>query len=166
MKRLILVRHAKTEQSSSSGSDFDRKLTSRGHSDSKLVADVLLKKGFKPSLMISSPAVRAIETAQIMASAFSIHTNEIVIAPFIYDGNTTAGFLDGLATLCGNVESVMVVGHNPDMAMLSMKLTSENFYSFPTTSITVIDFEIDHWTEMQVGHGKLEYHISPKMIKG
>lgn len=165
MKRLILVRHAKTEQMSSSGSDFDRKLTVRGHSDAKLVADKLVKKGFQPALIISSPAVRAMETARIMATTFSLDVNEVTVAPFIYDGNTTAGFLNEVANLSKNHDSVMVVGHNPDMATLSMKLTNENFYNFPTASVTIIAFEIDDWIDMQVGKGKLEYYVSPKMIK-
>lgn len=165
MKRLFLVRHAKTEPFSSSGSDFDRKLKKRGHMDARLMAEDLIGKGFQPTLIISSPAARAMETAEIMAVSYSMAIEDIVVAPFIYDGLTTAGFLEGIASLSGVHDSVMVVGHNPDMAMLSMKLTNESFFNYPTSATTVIVFPITNWNDMEVEKGKLELFIYPKMIK-
>ncbi len=165
MKKLFLVRHAKTEPLTSSVSDFERKLKKRGHIDSKMVANELISKRLQPDLIISSPAVRALETAYIMAEAFSIQKEKILIAPFIYDGNTTSGFLAGIASLAGENNIVMVVGHNPDMAMLSMKLTNESFFNYPTTATAVISFTIDSWDDMEAGKGKLETFIFPKMLK-
>lgn len=165
MKQLILVRHAKTEPLSGSLNDFDRKLKKRGFIDAQLVSEELTKNKILPELIISSPAARAMQTAEIMADAFGITHKSIVVAPFIYDGHTTAGFLDGIATLADEKQSVMVVGHNPDMAMLSMKLTGENFYNFPTTATTVISFSVENWYNLEPGKGSLELFLFPKMLK-
>lgn len=166
MKQLILVRHAKTEPLSGSISDFDRRLKKRGFEDAQMVSDELTKKKVLPELIISSPAARAMQTAEIMAATFGFSNESIVVAPFIYDGHTTAGFLDGIAALAADKQSVMVVGHNPDMAMLSMKLTGEQFYNFPTTATAVISFGITNWYNMEPGRGKLELFLFPKMLKG
>lgn len=165
MKRLILVRHAKTEAFTSSSSDFGRRLKNRGHADSILVATELRNKGYYPQVIISSPAVRAMQTAENMAKSFSIPQNDILVAPFIYDGHTTAGFIDGIVELAKNNDTIMVVGHNPDMAMLAMRLTNESFINFPTTATVVISFAINKWHQMEPGKGKLELFVFPKMLK-
>lgn len=165
MKKLFLVRHAKTEPLTSSVSDFDRRLKNRGQIDAKLIADELVSKGVQPTLIISSPAARAMETAEIMAMTFLIPKEKIVAAPFIYDGHTTGGFIDGIASLAGEHDSVMVVGHNPDMAMLAMRLTNGNFINYPTTATTVISFNITNWNNMEVGKGSLDLFVFPKMLK-
>jgi phosphohistidine phosphatase len=166
MKRLILVRHAKTEPYTDARTDFERKLKNRGRKDTLLVARDLQQHGIYPDLIISSPAVRAFQTAQLFAKAYEIESESIVLAQFVYDGDTTEGMLHGFATLSGEVQTVMVVGHNPDMATLSMKLSSTDFFHFPTCAVTVISFSVSDWNDVSVGTGRVERFVYPKMLKG
>ncbi|WP_044117963.1 SixA phosphatase family protein [Alkaliflexus imshenetskii] len=165
MKRLILVRHAKTEPLTDALSDFERQLKKRGHNDARLVANELKDKGFCPDTIISSPAVRAIQTARVFADVFEIPALQIKQAGFIYDGETTAGLLSGITSMAGGEETVLVVGHNPDIAMLSMRLTGEAFAHFPTTATLVIAFSASTWSDISVGTGRAEYFVYPRLLK-
>ncbi|TCO07315.1 SixA phosphatase family protein [Natronoflexus pectinivorans] len=165
MKRLILVRHAKTEAYSDAGSDFNRKLKKRGHKDATLVARNLKEKGYHPDVIISSPATRALQTAEIFSRVFDLDIMTIQQASFIYDGDTTAGMLNGISQLCGEAKTALVVGHNPDIAMLSIRLSGQDMFHFPTTASTVISFPITKWSDMEVGKGRKEYFIYPKVLK-
>jgi phosphohistidine phosphatase len=165
MKRLILVRHAKTEPLTDAASDYERKLKKRGLNDAALVADDLKSRAYVPDVLIASPAKRALQTAQIYAKTYGIPDEDIKQAMFVYDGDTTARMLDAIAGLAGNAETVMVVGHNPDMATLSMLLAREDFYHFPTCAASVIAFSITDWKDLNVGQGRSEYFVFPKMLK-
>ena len=165
MKRLILVRHAKTEPLTDADSDFERKLKRRGLNDSALVAGELKSRGYIPEVLIASPAKRAIQTARVFAEIFGIALNDIKQAMFVYDGDTTARMLDAIAGLAGNAETIMVVGHNPDMATLNMLLTREDFFHYPTSASSVIAFSINDWKDMSVGQGRSEYFVYPRILK-
>lgn len=165
MKRLILVRHAKTEPLTDAASDFERKLKKRGRGDASLVAGDLKGKDYVPDVLIASPAKRAIQTALIYAETYGIPEDDIKQAMFVYDGDTTARMLDAIAGLAGNAGTVMVVGHNPDMATLSMLLTREDFYHYPTCASSVIAFSITDWKDMSVGQGRSEYFVYPRLLK-
>jgi phosphohistidine phosphatase len=73
--------------------------------------------------------------------------------------------LDAIAGLAGNADTVMVVGHNPDMATLSMLLTREDFFHYPTCASSVIGFSISNWHDMSVGQGRSEYFVYPRVLK-
>ena len=165
MKKLILVRHAKTEALSDVGTDFDRKLKRRGWSDAKLVAEVLKEKGCIPDKIISSPAIRAWQTATVFADVFKMKESSILSAKILYDGDTTEGLLDAIAGLAGKSKTIIVVGHNPDMATLSMRLLNERIEKFPTTAAITINFSISNWHDMQVGAGSMGLHIYPKLFR-
>ena len=166
MKQLILVRHAKTEPLTDAENDFERKLKKRGHKDSRLVSDYLIGKGVAPDVIISSPAVRALQTAKILAGAFNIPESDVKEAPFIYGGFTNDEFITQIADMGGDAGSVMVVGHNPEIALMAVELTGENFFHFPTTATVVLNFSATSWSEIQVGQGKNQLFVYPKELKG
>lgn len=165
MKQLILVRHAKTEPLTDAENDFERKLKKRGHKDARLVSDYLIGKNVAPDVIISSPAVRALQTAKIMAGAFSIPESDVKEASFIYGGFTNEEFIDQMAELGGDTDSVMVVGHNPEIALMAVKLTGENFFHFPTTATVVLNFSAPRWSEIKIGQGKNQLFVYPKELK-
>lgn len=165
MKKLILARHAKTEPLSDAGTDFERKLKKRGITDAGLVAVDLKRRGYIPELIISSPARRAMQTAKIYAANFGIPEEDIVVAGIIYDGDTTERMIAAITELARDTSTLMVVGHNPDMARLSMLLSSQEFYHYPTSAVTVISFPVMTWQEVEVGRGKADYFTYPRMLK-
>ncbi|MFT3738320.1 MAG: histidine phosphatase family protein [Breznakibacter sp.] len=166
MKRLVLCRHAKTETIYLGITDEQRELMPRGRTDAQLVAADLEEKGYKPQLMISSDAARAVQTAQIVAQTVGYPVEAIRYEHFIYHGYTTQDFLDFLATLDDAVDNVWVVGHNPDIAMLAMRLAPGDFSRYPTSAVSVIAFDTLSWRDIEPKSGVLEYFMVPKLLKG
>ncbi|MBK3518516.1 SixA phosphatase family protein [Carboxylicivirga marina] len=167
MKTIVLVRHAKTEQLGymSSKSDFERELKPRGYGDTKLVASDMIKRNFKPDLLISSKAVRAKQTALLLADKLSIDESKIVFEQFIYDGYTTSELLNYIAQIGGMHDSIMIVGHNPEIAMTAINLTDSDYLHFPTTGSIAITFDTNNWENVNAREGKIDWFISPKMFK-
>jgi phosphohistidine phosphatase len=146
MDRLILLRHGKAENHSTSGRDFDRALTDRGRRDALIVARALDHAGVRPDLVLVSPAARAAQTWEAMAEVFP--RARVEQAPELYEITSDAilslarGEADGAGT-------VMVVGHNPGLAQLAAWLARDApsgegrlriVEGFPTAAAAVIGF--------------------------
>src|SRR5437870_1380458 len=84
MKKLLLIRHAKSSWDEITQKDFDRPLNDRGHKDAPKIAKRLLKKDISIDAFISSPAVRALTTAEYFAEAFDVKKKQIVQEPALY----------------------------------------------------------------------------------
>ena len=135
MKRLFLVRHAKTEIIRRDCTDFQRNLKKRGINDSTLIANQLLLKETRPDLIISSTANRAIQTARLFADILKYQQESIIQLEELYDGFTTHEFLAILDRYGKENESIMIFGHNPSIEYLAFNL-SMNFYEYvPTLSL-------------------------------
>ncbi len=165
MKQLILVRHAKTQPLTNSISDFGRKLLPRGIADSRLVANHLKENHIRPDLIISSPALRALETARLFADVYGIRPNQIVEAPIIYEGFTVQSLTEKLNRIASNMNRVMIVGHNPDIYSAAIRLSRDDFSYFPTTAVAVLDCSVDKWSEIIRHKSKLTLFVTPKQLK-
>ncbi|MCU4156927.1 histidine phosphatase family protein [Carboxylicivirga sp. A043] len=167
MKTLILVRHAKTEQLGymSSKSDFERSLKPRGYNDTKLVAKDMISRKIRPNLLISSKAMRAKQTARLFAEQLDIDKQDIVLEQFLYDGYTTSELLSYLEQFGALHDNIMIVGHNPEIAMTAISLTDSDYLHFPTTGTIAISFNVDSWEDINAREGKIEWFVAPKMFK-
>lgn len=165
MKRLILVRHAKAEENGLKP-DYDRRLKNRGKTDSKLVANALSKShAVTPDLIISSPAPRARETADIFADILcfprvSIH-NEIDL----YNGMSTNQFIQLVRESDESAQTVMVFGHNPHIYMFAHSILPAFYFDVPTAAAISILLDIEDWNDLTANQGKLEFHVYPKLYK-
>jgi len=122
MDRLILFRHGKAENESSSGEDFDRPLRKRGVRESAEMAQTLSRLGLVPDLVLISPSARTRETWAAAASAFP--EAEIRLEAELYHAD--AGAIRRVAKSAGEVHrAVMVVGHNPGLQELAVELLRE-----------------------------------------
>lgn len=165
MKRLILVRHAKTEVIRYDITDYQRSLKERGINDSKLIANKLLLKDIIPDLIISSPANRAIETTLLFADILKYPTEMIEKIDDLYDGFTTNEFLGMLDQLGKEHETVMIVGHNPSIEYLAFNLTEEFYEAVPTCTVIGIEFDVAEWANIEARTGKLSFYEYPKKYK-
>jgi phosphohistidine phosphatase len=166
MKTLFLIRHAKTEQQTDySKTDFERKLLPRGHKDSALIAEQLKERRYFPDLFITSEAKRAKQTAEIFAEILNHPTESIIKKQFIYDGYTTSEMMDFLGNFDNQYDSIIVFGHNPDIASFAQNLIPNDLFHFPTCCIIGISFDVENWKDIQVRTGKVELYIYPKMLK-
>ncbi len=161
MKRIVIVRHAKAVPYGYD-MDFDRELTDRGENDAGNIGRELKRKGIVPDLMISSPAARALKTAQIFAENLGFDSNQIQEKMAIYDGLTTAGFLSIVHQLPENAKTVFFFGHNPGFHYLVSNLLTSFWGEMPTCSTVGIDFNVESWLEIEVRTGKTAFHLVPK----
>ena len=122
MDRLILFRHGKAQAESASGDDFDRQLAPRGVRESAEMAETLARLGLVPDLAVVSPAARARETWAAAEPAFPDARTQL--EPELY--NAESGAVRQAAEVAGRgVATVMVVGHNPGLQELAVRLLQE-----------------------------------------
>jgi phosphohistidine phosphatase len=163
MKNLLIMRHAKSDWGSSSMSDFERPLNKRGFASAPLMGRELINKKRIPELIISSPALRAKTTAELLASV--IDYNRAIQ----FEKNFYFGYIDEIIQLVrktdNSLRSIMIVGHNPTLEYLLEELLIQQVaYSFPTAAIASINFEIEKWEAVSKNSGTLEWLIVPKEI--
>ena len=114
--------------------------------------------------MITSPALRAFQTAMIFAETFGYAAKEIRKESDLYPGYSTPEFLERLQSLPRSAEIVFVFGHNPSMEEYASHLSTYFGREVPTCSSMVIDFDIDSWTEIGIRTGILSRQVNPKEL--
>ncbi len=140
MKKLFLLRHAKSSWDNAGLSDFERPLNDRGLKTAPLVGTAMRERGFQPQIIISSNAKRAKQTAELIKT-FAQLEREIE-----FDGRIYAASTSELITVAQEIndqfESAMLVGHNPGFEGLVQFLTGE-FETMPTAALAVIELSIE-----------------------
>lgn len=167
MRRLLLVRHAKSSWKFPHLSDFERPLNGRGNRDAPHMGKRLAARGLEPDLVLSSPAARALATAKIIAGALGYPEKKIVEIGDLY-GAGIRTFLDALAAgekRRGKSETVMLVSHNPGVTDLVNYLTGASIGNVPTCGVAVIGFDAERWKGIGRGAGRLVDFDYPKKGK-
>ena len=145
MKRLILVRHAKSSWANPGQDDIERPLNERGLRNAPEVARRLRERGQVPALAVSSPARRALATARLMATEFGIAEADIKIEPSLYEASVET-WLRVIASLPANAGSVLMVGHNPTLTELANQLCHEpRIDNVPTCGVLCLDYDARSW---------------------
>ena len=163
MKRVIIIRHAKTIQHGYD-QDFDRTLTERGEENADQISSEMVKIGLTPDLIISSPAVRTTQTTKIYARNFGFPTGNVRYEKKLYSGMQTTIFLQLLRELDDRHSTVMVVGHNPNVYFYLELLLHDFSLNVPTCSTVVIEFDIDNWSELRERSGKMAHRWIPDLL--
>ena len=161
MKYLFLTRHAKSSWSNSGLTDIDRPLNKRGKRAAPFMGRLIVDKGEKPELLISSPANRALSTAKIFGEAMGLVENDIIIDRTIY-GADAKQLLELVQDQVDLYKSIMLFGHNPTFTLFVNLLTGSNIINVVTCGVVRIDFEFSSWTDIDFGSGRLAYYEYPK----
>ena len=122
---------------------------------------LIMDKGEKPELFISSPAYRAFLTAKAFGEAMGLVENDIIINRTIY-GAGAQQLLELVQNQDDLNKSIMLFGHNPTFTSFVNFLTSSNIMNVVTCGVVRIDFECSSWTEIDFGSGRLAYYEYPK----
>lgn len=163
MKRLFLVRHAKSDWSTSGMADFSRPLNDRGHRVAPKMGTLLFEKGVSPELLVSSPAVRAATTAKYFADEIGYPSDNIKLEDAIY-GASSVSLLKVVNELPDSAKSVMLFGHNPGFSYFAEELSNGRLGNFPTCAVVCIDFEVDLWSEISLGMGINKWYSYPSQF--
>lgn len=160
MKRLILMRHAKSDWSKPNASDHARRLNTRGQHSADVIGDWLRNHALRPDHVICSDAARTRETL----ARLKLGDIPVTKTPTLYlaEPDVMQHMLHGRSEAC-----LLMVGHNPGCAILADMLLASapqhpDFARFPTCATLVADFDIAHWPDLRLGTGRAVHFVVPR----
>lgn len=170
MRRLMLLRHAKSAWNTPGLADVDRPLNARGREAAPRMGTYMMGQGLVPDLAVVSAAKRTRETWALVAPAFGTDI-ATTFEPAIYEAAPQTLMSVARATSPA-VRTLLMVGHNPGMETLAALLVAGGAMAggaaflpkFPTAALAVIDLDVTSWAEVGHGKGALERFVTPKSI--
>lgn len=146
MKSILIMRHGKSSWKDSSLPDNKRPLKKRGRKDSARIGELLKKHDLIPDLLLSSPAKRARQTAEVVAEAMEFDGEiEFVDAFYMAEPESFFGILRSLP----DVGRIMIIGHNPGLETL-VHLLADEINSMPTAALACIELPIEEWSQLDL----------------
>jgi phosphohistidine phosphatase len=165
MKTLLLMRHAKSSWKESNIPDHDRPLNRRGKHDAPLMGRLLRDQKMNLDLIISSTALRAETTANLIAKAVR-YKGKIILDKSIYNAEPT-DLLTLLSNSSDEYNNILLVGHNPTVEETVQMITNSPEITMATCAIAHLTLSIDTWTDLkekQTFSSKLENFWTPKEL--
>lgn len=162
MKRLHLIRHAKSSWDHSSLSDKERPLNKRGLRATKIMAQAILDVGCSFDAVFTSPAIRARTTIENIAANLPKHNINVKVDDALYTFSASS-LLDWCRDLSDDLTDVTIVGHNPAITDLTNRLSGSVILNVPTCAYVQMEFD-GNWSDLGAGAAKLITFITPKMI--
>ena len=147
MKHLTLIRHAKSSWKNAYLLDIDRPLNKRGKRDAPVMGGRLIERGSSPDLVISSPATRALATAEVIAEEIEYPLEEIVVDERMY-GADAGELLDIIQGFDDVLDHVMCFGHNPGLTDLVNYLSPYYIDNVPTCGVVELTFGTETWAHV------------------
>jgi Phosphohistidine phosphatase SixA len=169
MKRLTLLRHAKSGWDDPVSRDFDRPVNMRGKKAAEVIGRWLRDQRISFDYIASSPAVRCVETIDHLSIGYGETMTPVWDRrAYLASGSS---LLDIVHEAPENSERMLLVGHNPGLEDLILSLVPDVGgddtrdaveEKFPTASLVEIDFDVDAWDAIRPGGGKLVYFKRPR----
>lgn len=159
MKTLFILRHAKSSWDDAALADFDRPLNERGQTSAPFMGELMREKRFRPSIILSSPAVRAKQTAELIKGSSGLAVG-IRFDHRIYEASPQS-LRQIVAELEGSIDTAMLVGHNPGIEGFIRYLTGR-LEPMPTAALAVISLNVENWNAIDDGCAELQSVYRPK----
>lgn len=171
MKTLLILRHTKSDWTEPYNTDFDRPLAKRGLEDAPRMGEVLALFECVPDRILSSPALRAKQTAELVAEACG-YRKSIQWEDAFY-GGSSQDLVAALQRLPDAIERPMLIGHNPTVeetvALLLGQVGERGGQDFsiriPTGGLVCLDLDILDWAGLEPGDAALCWFLIPKLVK-
>jgi phosphohistidine phosphatase len=176
MRRLLLLRHAKTENDAPSGRDQDRRLDERGHTDAAEIGGFIAAHPPFPDLVLVSTAVRAHQTWDGAWAAMkeAVPAPRVELLPELY-GADPGQILHAIhAAVATDPPRLLLIGHNPGLHELALALSDGGgdaaghlalADNLPTSGLVIFDFAVDDWADVAFRRGTLVSFTSPRLLK-
>ena len=156
MKTLYIMRHAQKDTSNPDADDYDIKLTKQGIEDANKISQILKDKNILPDLIVASPAIRTKQTVEIVAPKIgydkNIMYNEVLFQAFVNE------VIESITYTFDNVDSLMIVGHNPSLTALGVMLVGLK-EKILMGEVVKIEFDCSSWTSIDKSNARLIEHI-------
>jgi phosphohistidine phosphatase len=175
MRRLMLLRHAKTESDAPSGRDRDRRLDERGLIDAADIGAFIAQHPPFPELVLVSSADRARQTWELAWEAMQARVAQprVEFEPDLYSADPMQ-LLHSVRMATGvDPKQLLLVGHNPGMHEFALALTGDGdtaarqelARNMPTSGLAIFDFDIEAWNDVSFGRGRLISFVTPRLLK-
>jgi len=158
MKKIMIMRHAKSDWADNTVRDFDRPLNKRGMLAAPEMGNEIKRLNLRPDLIISSPALRAKMTAEAVAEKIG-YTNKIIWDKSYYFAYT-GDIFKSIKSLDENIEKLLIFGHNPTWSSIAEKLSGQ-YFNMKTAQLVVVEFD-GKWKDLKDFSCKVVTSISPK----
>lgn len=145
-RKLFIVRHGKSSWDSIV-SDIDRPLTERGVKNSYEMAALLVNRRLVPEMVISSPAIRALHTAVIMARSWELNDRDLLVRKSLYLPEVE-DIAETLSAVEDTVASLAIFGHNPGFTQFANRFLKPQVDNVPTAGVVVVTMELDAWNDI------------------
>jgi phosphohistidine phosphatase len=145
--------------------DHDRRLTSEGIIAAARMGRYLRSKAVIPDVIVSSTAPRAADTARVLAEQLGHDPAQIRLEGTLFDGGPKA-YMAVVNALPSGVQSVMLVGHNPDVSYLAEFLTHQSLGSMSKGAVVALTFGDLDWAGVSGRTGSVAFQIAPKQLSG
>ena len=168
MKTIYLVRHETAGKGKQKSPDRKRALSKKGRKEAVKMAKKLKKNGMLPDLLISSPAQRAIQTAQVFAQVIKYPKKKIILNKTLFEAEeamSNEALLQEVRSIDNQCQSVMVFGHNPALTEFAQYLRKDFTQTLRSCGIVCFDFRNISWSKITKGSGILKYFDYPKREK-
>jgi phosphohistidine phosphatase len=163
MKTLLILRHGKSQPDAPAG-DHARELTERGHRDAGAMGAHIHNLVGTPDAIITSDAMRARQTAEIVATAVGF-TAPLTVEPRIYNADLHI-LLALVRSILDEVDTAIIVGHNPGFEELAAALAGNQAEGvrLPTSGLAILEFDVEQWDTVRSGSGRLREVATPRTI--
>jgi phosphohistidine phosphatase len=160
-KRLTLLRHAKSSWENANLADRDRPLNERGERDAPLMARRLRQFGVRPSLVVTSPAARAVQTVRLFAREINYPLEFLQRETALYLA-TPAEILSVVAQQEDSFSDILLCGHNPGLTELAEQLSNGVITNLPTCGAAVFESRLRSWKNAATSDWSLKAFDFPK----
>ena len=160
MKTLVFMRHAKSDGVHQDLTDRERPLTIRRRQEVLMMAREISRRAIRPDCIVSSPAVRALATAQIAAGEMGFPDDAIRVEPTLYEASIHH-YLEVITTLPDEARAVLLVGHNPTLTELVNILAPASVSEMPAGGVAAIGAHVERWSQVRRDCGTLMFFKAP-----
>jgi len=163
MKTLLILRHGKSSWDDPVLRDAERPLLKKGQQRTQLIADFISEHQLNPELIISSPAVRAYETAKIIANSLGYPTEAIQKNNDLYFVDKEK-YSEAVYVASDEINTLMIVGHNPMITEFCNMFLADRIDHLSTSGLCVIKLDTNTWTELHSCKSAFLHFVSPKKL--
>jgi len=166
MRTVFLLRHAKSSWSDPTLQDIDRPLAPRGERAAKKIAGYVRRKEIRPARVLCSPSVRTRRTLEVIQPSLG-KSCTVEFVPALYAASRKE-LLRQVQALPDDIESVMLIGHNPGLQELALALASRGAdlpklgEALPTGALATLVADCESWTALKPGEAELVDYVVPR----
>lgn len=161
MKRILIIRHAKSSWAEIGQRDFDRLLNERGLRDAPEMAKRLMNRNISVDLFISSEARRALTTTQLMMLEMKIKNDQLIVVPQLYHAPPSV-MLAAINNAPNEYDTIAIVCHNPGITVFANMIKGLSIDNVPTCGVLALTTNVSNWNEASIENLRFEFFDYPK----